>query len=366
MAARLENGGRQLDLGAAFGMPELVRRVDIIVPHVSLPDILTPDSLWRTKPDGRALVTNADTGMGAVFDPDTFFIEYDFFGSVPVSTHTFAAAIIALEDGHQAYDALTKSVDQVARRLYHRSLQQGRLFIIETAPSDDRIDWRRELLDQYDLVERAVTARDDAFLWRARRKKEPVRQARDYLAIYHGSEEYWRRNFFPDLLFQMAQQYEAIGFRVVDTDQIERALQHSRWIQRDIERLRNGFGIVVEAQCGCRWQIDLMGTVRRMLPTCESGCDGTPPLLPTRDESHGRSLLRHFAVGGNPVVLENHICRNCSMPGLTVHRVEYCQVLRAVGSDRTELLVERWCPSCGSPTTQKIVVRNQQIGEHEK
>lgn len=355
MAARAEQQGRQMDFGGPFDIPGMVRRVDDLVSEIPLATILKSDPLWRTRPDGRALLTNTETGMGAVFDPEIFLIEYDFFGDAPVSTHSFAAGIIVVGDAN-SNERVTHAAERVTRRLFHGARNQGRLFIIESAPVDDQADWRLALLDSHELVERAIVKRDGVFLWRGRRKKEAVRHGHDYLDRFSQSDEPWRKRFFPDLFAAMAEAYQDAGYTLVDTSEIESALRESSWLQRDIGRIRSGFGVMVEARCGCRWHVGLNGVSERMLPTCETGCDGLPPAPLSEND---RNPLPTFLIE-IPEELDA-FCRGCSEVGYTAYLVRTCRAIGPAGDNRTRIFVEKKCPHHGVVTKQTIVVFNTQL-----
>lgn len=82
---------------------------------VDLARLLRGDPLWRKIPRGNGLLTDVTTDRHIVFEPHTFQVRYDGFGTTPLSRDKFAAGIIVL-DNQVAVDNIPPAIGSVISR----------------------------------------------------------------------------------------------------------------------------------------------------------------------------------------------------------------------------------------------------------
>jgi len=141
---------------------------------------------------------------------------------------------------------------------------------------------REEILEGLSLVEKKILVqpsrkKNDSInkflVWRVRmpaerRLKEPIN------LVEKGPK--WRRKWIKEMVKQVAEEYRQAGFTPLNAYEIGTRLRATRFPPDDLGRLELGFGFMVQAPCGCQWQIDLKGGWLRVLSCGDSDCDGVP------------------------------------------------------------------------------------------
>lgn len=98
-------------------------------------------------------------------------------------------------------------------------------------------------------------------------------------------------NWFEPVLRRVIKEYEESGWKVISTSGARENLKESTFVPDDISRLKLGFGVEIEAPCGCLWRVDFKNGAWEREKRCnDEGCKGYPPPKPKP--------------GGKPVVTE--------------------------------------------------------------
>lgn len=169
----------------------------------------------------------------------------------------------------------------------------------------------------------------------------------------------WYRKLFKT----MRQKYAAMGLKVVDSAAIVDALKSTTNPPKTIESLEAGFGVKVEALCGCEWQVDIEGNPLRTID-CHSGdCDfgeeqgleSFSSLVNSKPESEKRTYL----LGESPH--EGYPCWGC---GQEMTKNIWTEGEPSPG--KVNLVIEIKCGSCGTDSERHKTVDSDQIIETPK
>jgi len=289
------------------------------------------DRLWPQdgrNPNGAFIDWNTNSDSMVAFDARTLEIhphsEEKRFSIIAIS----APGMSNLTEEHSSQ--LTTSVTKLRKN--------GVLYVLEPGGSDADMVWRKSALGDVGLVDRSVVRLPGNYLlWRGRLRREHSHNAIDIIETWKNSDIEWKRTKLHEIAAQVSQRYKDSNYKVISWKNIESRLHASKNVKADYDALSAGYGVTIEATCGCQWDVDLHGDKTRTLECGTSDCDGISP-LPDKPSS-GNPNKKHMY--GHDVTLES-ICSNCKS-----HLIEDSREIGELPNGRLNILVEVRCPHHG-------------------
>lgn len=153
--------------------------------------------------------------------------------------------------------------------------KESKIWVLErndgTKLSKEEKDMRLALLESHGFVcRKVISVRQESFcLWLGR--KEKIRK--------EVTIDLTTRPWFEPILKKAVDGYEyregrRTNWRVVEVKEITERCQESHLPLEDYRSLSLGFGVKLEAPCGCQWQVSLDGTWMRLMNCPDKDCDG--------------------------------------------------------------------------------------------
>lgn len=208
---------------------------------------------------------------------------------------------------------------------------------------------RVKKLAAWELVNRKVVQKKAStfdYCWYSRTER-PAKHTREFDLTADGR--------FPRRLWEMKKKYLSEGWKKIDSAELEEACRHSKMPFLEgspyLECLDLGFGVRLEAPCGCGWHVCLNGDWERdFSQKCgDEDCDGLPKEIKLlgeeekakylqlgKEKPKGRIILIGYNIPSHLVGSEMH-CYGC--------RAE--MMVDRVRQSETEILSDLKCPHCG-------------------
>lgn len=258
---------------------ERVEKGEVLQELMSITKSLSKRKLWKEKSTrGRLLFLDTVSDQHLIIDQrDLSVIKnepgLDFKQSLEQKTG-LAGAIMKV-------DSLTEAKGQEFEKLLEKvsvnfQNYSSVLFVVEKKGEDKNRGWRKTALVGLGLVGPCNVVewgkQGGYFLWEGRLPKKRETTERNYLETGPS----WRIDWLKKQLEQIKEQYEARGLRVNQNEMIER-LKHSTSYAIDSVKLKLGFGMSFEANCGCRWQRDIKGIEWQLNKCNDVDCPGILP-----------------------------------------------------------------------------------------
>lgn len=172
-----------------------------------------------------------------------------------------------------------------------------------------------------------------------RKDREPVN-----LLANEKRLPYYRR-----LYAEMRRNYAKTGYKLVGWQNLVNELKGTLMPPSAIEALKNGYGVELEVNCGCRWDVDLAGETRRSHECGDAGCQGHPVVAEEEEQEQKQYVL------WKKTDLDVH-CFDCN--------ANVQQYVRFEGKDKrgkAKIQIDHSCPHCGTIGTAKIKVDPDQL-----
>ncbi len=182
------------------------------------------------------------------------------------------AGILHRADGVVVFLEKHEGAEEILDFLTGNLGNERKVWILEKSAlgilSQEEEEVRLAFLESAGLVARRVRLiKETPFcLWYGRKEKGRGKMAVDLTT----------RPWFRILREQMIFRYQLAGWKTVDAGEIFATCQASTFPPNNLRNLKYGFGVKLEAYCGCLWHVYLDGSWTRLVNCPEEDCDGLP------------------------------------------------------------------------------------------
>lgn len=221
---------------------------------------------------------------------------------------------------------------------------EQRVWLIESVKQpivvEEEQETRLARLKDMGLVSRKVTCQtvsgENYCIWFGRKAKP--REVREI--------DLTEKDWFQNIVAMVREESQRAGYSDIDFSEALEHCRASHFPPSDWGKVQLGFGVELQAPCGCRWQVDWDGCWIRK-NQCAEECEG-PPRPETRQS---KKPVAEFLVGDN--IPSKMSCRQC--------RTSLVFDRRIISQDGKQTLVlsDLKCPHHGLKSSRKILTDKQ-------
>ncbi|MEA3355692.1 MAG: hypothetical protein U9Q63_04400 [Patescibacteria group bacterium] len=234
--------------------------------------ILTQRDLWLNRPNGKGLQVElrTDQPKALLFDTRKWQkLEEVSWGDVG-DLRQLSSLVVVTNRVSLGQSQGFEGVLQAA--MLGLCKHNSPVFVLESKqmrPIGEK-NWRQEILKNMGLVyPNILTGVDEErYLWEARKPKKVERKP---VNLIIGAKE--KGNYLHKIAVEVREFYGSRGLKVVSWDRIYNQLETSVFPPQDIEALKQGWGVNLQAICGCVVELGLKGDVIAHHGCGDSGCE---------------------------------------------------------------------------------------------
>ena len=300
-------------------------------------DLIPNRPIWKEKPQrGRLMVIDLINEVEVVVHPKSWAVESSGdLNTIEIKNHSLMGLVI-ITPSMEDMVARKKVEYLAAERMIWLKTHSSLLFLLEQKGGLDSNRGGDLLKELGGVKVRSLKGLASDFIVHEARlaKSYSEREPVDLLA----NEE--KKHYYRWLWKEMLKDHKGNGFKVIGHEVLFDALQSTTFPPETIGALKNGFGVELEANCGCQWEISIKGDWDRFNDCGDFECDGVSLVDDVVEEKESVLFLGETSLDG----------RFCF--GFHGSAVELVENIRLTGNKRNgevEISREISCPHCGNP-----------------